>query len=235
MFPPEGRERFLRLMGPSGPKVLRFDSGHRPLRVVVAAGAAVKKGGAPDGAGWDRLRRRVVQKGLCSLCSRGRYRRFAAMSIKSALRDCLPAGYCHPERSEGSRYKPLMRQSVVNTDRREGATSSGFSPFGTFGTTFPARGSVGRQKESALMGRLGTLFRPTCTSYAGCAQWDNNPRGTISPISISRHHAAKTSPSGGSGALAPIGVHFLALQARLYGFPRPQGGSPVFPRATARL
>ena len=44
MFPPEGRERFLRLMGPSGPKVLRFDSGHRPLRVVVAAGAAVKKG-----------------------------------------------------------------------------------------------------------------------------------------------------------------------------------------------
>ena len=44
MFPPEGRERFLRLMDPSGPKVLRFDSGHRPLRVVVAAGAAVKKG-----------------------------------------------------------------------------------------------------------------------------------------------------------------------------------------------
>ena len=41
MFPPEGRERFLRLMGPSGPKVLKFDSGHRPLRVVVAAGAAV--------------------------------------------------------------------------------------------------------------------------------------------------------------------------------------------------
>ena len=30
--------------------------------------------------------------------------------------------------------------------------------------------SVGRQKESALMGRLGALLRPTCTSYAGCAQ-----------------------------------------------------------------
>ena len=78
------------------------------------------------------------------------------------------------------------------------------------------------------MGRLGALFRPTCTSYAGCAQWDNNPLGTISPISISRHHAAKTSPSGGSGALAPIGAHFLALQARLYGFPRPQGRFACF-------
>ena len=22
------------------------------------------------------------------------------------------------------------------------------------------------------MGRLGALLRPTCTSYAGCAQWD---------------------------------------------------------------
>ena len=31
--------------------------------------------------------------------------------------------------------------------------------------------SVGRQKESAFMGRLGALLRPTCTSYAGCAQW----------------------------------------------------------------
>ncbi len=33
------------------------------------------------------------------------------------------------------------------------------------------RSSVGRQKESALMGRLGALLCPTCTSYAGCAQW----------------------------------------------------------------
>ena len=46
------------------------------------------------------------------------------------------------------------------------------------------------------MGRLGALFRPTCTSYAGYAQWDNNPLGTISPMSISRHRTAKTSPSG---------------------------------------
>ena len=33
--------------------------------------------------------------------------------------------------------------------------------------------SVGRQKESALMGRLGALLRPTWRSYAG------PPQGTI--------------------------------------------------------
>ena len=36
---------------------------------------------------------------------------------------------------------------------------------------FP-RSSVGRQKESALMGRLGALLRPTWRSYAGPPQWD---------------------------------------------------------------
>ena len=33
------------------------------------------------------------------------------------------------------------------------------------------RSSVGRQKESALMGRLGALLRPTWRSYAGPPQW----------------------------------------------------------------
>ena len=37
---------------------------------------------------------------------------------------------------------------------------------------FP-RSSVGRQKESALMGRLGALLRPTWRSYAGLPQWHN--------------------------------------------------------------
>ena len=37
------------------------------------------------------------------------------------------------------------------------------------------RSSVGRQKESALMGRLGALLRPTWRSYAGPPQWHNNP------------------------------------------------------------
>ena len=76
----------------------------------------------------------------------------------------------------------------------ESAAYGGFSPFGAYGTTFAPVGSVslnsrspkgslriqfpchpavsvGRQKESAFMGRLGALIRPTCTSYAGCAQW----------------------------------------------------------------
>ena len=39
---------------------------------------------------------------------------------------------------------------------------------------FP-RSSVGRQKESALMGRLGALLRPTWRSYAGPPQWHYNP------------------------------------------------------------
>ena len=39
--------------------------------------------------------------------------------------------------------------------------------------------SVGRQKESAFMGRLGALLRPTCTSYAGCAQWTIKLRKAI--------------------------------------------------------
>ena len=37
------------------------------------------------------------------------------------------------------------------------------------------RSSVGRQKESALMGRLGALLRPTWRSYAGPPQWHYNP------------------------------------------------------------
>ena len=36
-----------------------------------------------------------------------------------------------------------------------------------------ARSSVGLQKESALMGRLGALLRPTWRSYAGPPQWHN--------------------------------------------------------------
>ena len=47
------------------------------------------------------------------------------------------------------------------------------SPKGSLRIQFPCHPavSVGRQKESAFMGRLGALIRPTCTSYAGCAQW----------------------------------------------------------------
>ena len=47
------------------------------------------------------------------------------------------------------------------------ATSGGFPPFGAYGTTFPP------QKRG-----------------------HNNPQGTIPLISISRHSAAKSSPSG---------------------------------------
>ena len=45
------------------------------------------------------------------------------------------------------------------------------SPFGGWRHHLSARSSVGRQKESALMGRLGALLRPTWRSYAGPPQW----------------------------------------------------------------
>ena len=46
------------------------------------------------------------------------------------------------------------------------------APFGT-AYHLSARSSVGWQKESALMGRLGALLRPTWRSYAGPPQWHN--------------------------------------------------------------
>lgn len=57
------------------------------------------------------------------------------------------------------------------------------SPFGT-AYHLSARSSVGRQKESALMGRLGALLRPTWRSYAGPPQWHNKPQ---IPAELSPH------------------------------------------------
>ena len=56
-----------------------------------------------------------------------------------------------------------------------------FSPFGALRHHLPPAVSVGRQKESAFMGRLGALLRPTCTSYAGCAQWTIKLREAVIP------------------------------------------------------
>ena len=73
----------------------------------------------------------------------------------------------------------------------------------------PPRYSVGRQKESAFMGRLGALLRPTCTSYAGCAQWDY---GCSAMCHMTPQESVEqTSPSGERGA-------FPTSAARLYGF-----------------
>ena len=54
-----------------------------------------------------------------------------------------------------------------------------FPPFGALRHHLPPAVSVGRQKESAFMGRLGALLRPTCTSYAGYAQWTIKLREAI--------------------------------------------------------
>ena len=58
--------------------------------------------------------------------------------------------------------------------RPAGKRVTGFSvTYGSLRIQFPChpRSSVGRQKESALMGRLGALLRPTWRSYAGPPQW----------------------------------------------------------------
>ena len=77
-----------------------------------------------------------------------------AMLIKSALRDWLYESYS------------LIRITMMSHLRW-----LFFPPFGALQHHLSPAVSVGRQKESAFMGRLGALLRPTCTSYAGCAQW----------------------------------------------------------------
>ncbi|GEM_PF-3529767 len=73
----------------------------------------------------------------------------------------------------------------------------------------PPRYSVGRQKKSAFMGRLGALLRPTCTSYAGCAQWDY---GCSAMCHMTPQESVEqTSPSGERGV-------FPTSAARLYSF-----------------
>ncbi len=106
------------------------------------------------------LRPEGCVEGLCTLRSRGDSACGAegggialrAMLIKSALRDWLYESYS------------LIRITMMSHLRW-------LPPFGALQHHLSPAVSVGRQKESAFMGRLGALLRPTCTSYAGCAQW----------------------------------------------------------------
>ena len=59
------------------------------------------------------------------------------------------------------------RYGEKNSESYTSCTISAFSPFGVLRHHLSPRNSVGRQKESALMGRLGALLRPTWWSYAG--------------------------------------------------------------------
>ena len=111
-----------------------------------------------------------------------------AMNIKSALRDWLSVSYVtqYPvplifsfplegnsrEAGKGVRGKaPIGCSITVLTANRILLTGSLRSPPPIrLRRTSPAVRSVNR-KEGPFMGRLGALLRPTCTSYAGCAQW----------------------------------------------------------------
>ena len=83
--------------------------------------------------------------------------------------------------------------------------------------------SVGRQKESAFMGRLGALLRPTCTSYAGCAQW------TTTRALLRVTYENTTSRSFIVPPLA--GERWWRQPPKGALFPARKGGLPVFSRA----
>ena len=106
----------------------------------------------------------------------------SALGAKGSVRDRLTP----PGQVEGSRPRELYSIAAL---ARYGAFGANFyTAFGGENRTtalrarkciplwcltappFP-RSSVGRQKESALMGRLGALLRPTWRSYAGPPQW----------------------------------------------------------------
>ena len=80
--------------------------------------------------------------------------------------------------------------------------------------------------EAAAGGRRGAF---PSRQRRGC-------KGFSSPIVIHCKYCKsflplKSAPPGKKPPQAAEGVHFLAPKARLYGFPRPQGGLPVFLRA----
>jgi len=74
-------------------------------------------------------------------------------------------------------YTTCLRQQAITFGPQarplsEPSETCGLGPFGT-AYHLSVHSSVGRQKESALMGRLGALLRPTWRSYAGLPQWHN--------------------------------------------------------------
>ena len=106
----------------------------------------------------------------------------------------LPAVHVILSASEESRYMPHLRQTVINTSRQEGAACGGFSPFGAL--RHHLRHCV--KRVTRFSGRYAPL-RIVFPCHPA-ERWDNNAPISDFPISTTRHRAAKTSPSGGSGA-----------------------------------
>ena len=137
---------------------------------------------------------------MCSLCTEGRHHhpqwqsRCCPLSeantplLHNLRRSRAPFFViCGVSRHHNSRPK---RPSNLRTLRPIGPVNpknpprpAASAPFGT-AYHLSARSSVGRQKESALMGRLGALLRPTWRSYAGPPQWHNKPQ---IPAELSPH------------------------------------------------
>ena len=97
---------FLRWMGPSGPRVLRFDG---PL----ARGLWYRRFAAM------KFYSQRYGNGFCVYSAARRRAKASFLWKEPALRDSLPASHCHSERSEESRYKSRMRQLLLNTGRQE--------------------------------------------------------------------------------------------------------------------
>ena len=117
----------------------------------------------------------------------------------SLLSASLPASTCHPERQ---RRISVLDDYETNAIKYRSAGRSRLrwlSPFGALRHHLPTRCAVGQQPEG----------------------------NHLPPISISRHSAAKTSPSGG-GAVGRRGA-FPRAPTRLACFPRPSGRFACFP------
>ena len=103
-----------------------------------------------------------------SLRSGGRrlaVRKTIEYQIGALPRTPFPAAREFPSRGN-KKFEEKNRESYTS------CTTPTFSLWWLAPPPFP-RSSVGRQKESALMGRLGALLRPTWRSYAGPPQWHN--------------------------------------------------------------
>ena len=82
----------------------------------------------------------------------------------SAVRCPLPAGHCHSERSEESRCVQYLRQTVLNTGRREGTASM-------YSRKQEGSGAFGARVQAASGLRPGRLrFRPGTAPPSGLVQ-----------------------------------------------------------------
>ena len=94
-------------------------------------------------------------------------------SVRGGQSNLIPSTRLTRPRCEGCGRAPLnyrRRPLMENLHNRPAGEGNAF-PLWCLTAPPSPRSSVGRQKENALMGRLGALLRPIWRSYAGPPQW----------------------------------------------------------------